>query len=109
MEIRSKWVILEERRQKALEELSQLSQLLNAMEDTPCELHCSFCGEFLETEADFAKHFAISRYNEMNNWLNLGECPLKILLGPVESMPKITIEEANAEVAGLIAQRDENE
>lgn len=32
--------------------------------------HCS-CGEWLETEADFAQHFTISN----PRYLNLGECP----------------------------------
>lgn len=47
---------------------------LEMLDNTPCELNCSGCDEYLATEGDFARHFIIrdARY------LNLGECNTKM-------------------------------
>ena len=44
-------------------------------ESTPCGLHCSGCDIYLDSEADFAKHFIIKDVR----FLNLGECPNKLV------------------------------
>ena len=50
---------------------------LEGLDNTPCGLTCGGCGTLLETEGDFARHFVVSRMDEMNNNLNLGNCPNK--------------------------------
>lgn len=44
---------------------------LYQLDQTPCELPCTACGEMLESEGDFARHFVIRE----TLYLNLGECP----------------------------------
>lgn len=61
--------------------VSKLSLLTHAEQsallNTPLGVTCTGCGDFLETEYDFARHFAIpdARYR------NIGECPRKTM-GP---------------------------
>jgi hypothetical protein len=70
---RSKWNILEERLTAKIAEVQQMTRELQGLERTPFGRPCSGCGEFLSTEADFAKHFVI--FDE--RFLNIGECPNK--------------------------------
>ena len=46
---------------------------LEAADKMFCGLNCSGCGEYLETEGDFARHFYIPDIQ----YLNLGRCPVK--------------------------------
>lgn len=41
----------------------------------PLGAPCGGCGEILETESDFAKHFVIGASAQLQDTLNLGECP----------------------------------
>jgi hypothetical protein len=73
--MRTKWDILVERQQQALEAYTKATQTLTDLVDTPFTANgtgqCSKCGTPLPTEADFAKHFLVS--NE--SFLNLGYYP----------------------------------
>lgn len=44
----------------------------DSLDRTKCELHCSGCGLFLETEGDFARHFILTYGIQ---YKNLGACP----------------------------------
>jgi len=69
--VRTKWQILERRRYALRLALQKLDKELTGLEGTHCGLTCSGCGEFLETEKDFASHFIVTD----ERYLNLGECP----------------------------------
>lgn len=73
--MRSKWNILEERRVAALQKADALARELDGLNSTPCGLRCGGCDELLVTEGDFARHFFVKKFDEMNNFLNLGYCP----------------------------------
>lgn len=73
-EIRTKWTILTERRDKLAAELAAADRYLVGLENTPLGIDCAGCGEDLPTEAAFAQHFGIKQFDELNNHLNLGFC-----------------------------------
>jgi hypothetical protein len=73
--MRTKYSILEERLAKAELEAARLRNEIRGLDGTPCGLTCGGCGELLETEGDFARHFFIKKFDEFNNHLNLGSCP----------------------------------
>jgi len=75
--MRSKYTILQERLVKATKEAATLAAQLDGMDGTACNLTCSGCGTLLVTEGDFARHFAVSKFDEFNNHLNLGSCPVE--------------------------------
>lgn len=75
----TKWEILQSRLAEAKEKFADLEREIKGLETTPCDLRCGGvfypdyggCGEYFETEADFAKHFVIPD----TRFLNLGWCP----------------------------------
>src|SRR4051812_18925499 len=71
MKARTKWSILHDRLDEAQAVVNQLRAQLDGLDNTPCGLTCTGCGQKLDTEGDFARHFIVpdSRY------LNLGDCP----------------------------------
>lgn len=73
--MRSKYIILQERLANAEAEATRLRNQIEGLDNTPCGLDCSGCGTLLVTEGDFARHFAVSKFDEFNNHLNLGSCP----------------------------------
>lgn len=56
-------------------EVAKKRAYLNAILEQPLGISCGACGENLKTEADFQRHFVISRMNRIQGYLNLGECP----------------------------------
>jgi hypothetical protein len=48
----------------------------DSLENTSCGLNCAGCGMTLATEADFARHFILTRGLQ---YRNLGDCPLTVL------------------------------
>lgn len=74
--MRTKYTILQERLAKAQAEADSLRNQIEGMDATTCGLTCSGCGTVLDTEGDFARHFYIKKFDEMNNFLNLGSCPI---------------------------------
>jgi len=70
--MRTKFEIMKAREAALKEALEAIQHRLEAEENTPCGLSCD-CGQYFETEADFAKHFIIPD----EHFLNLGECPVK--------------------------------
>lgn len=60
---------------EALEELRTAVSELEGLADQPCQLTCGGCNAAFADEADFARHFVISKTNRMSGYLNLGECP----------------------------------
>lgn len=80
--MRTKWEILEERRDKARRAYESLQAELDGLDRTPCRmlghegyefLSCSTCGTEFKTEGDFARHYLI----DDERYLNLGHCPNK--------------------------------
>jgi len=69
--MRTKWEILKEQQTNAKANLERIENEMFGLEQTPCKLNCAGCGEYLETEADFADHFEIPD----EQYLNLGRCP----------------------------------
>lgn len=67
----TKWDVLVSRRDELAAQLEAANRELRGLEITRCGLTCSGCGTYLETEADFAKHFVIPDIR----YLNLGNCP----------------------------------
>jgi Zn-dependent peptidase ImmA (M78 family) len=57
--MRTKWEILEARIAAAKKELEQLEAQKNWLMTVRFDAECTHCGQELETEADFAKHFLI--------------------------------------------------
>jgi hypothetical protein len=74
----TKWSILIQRRDELQRQLNDAQSYLDGMEATSCGLTCD-CGQFLATEADFAKHYTVPD----ERYLNLGSCPIKDALKPV--------------------------
>lgn len=52
-----------------------LREQIDGLAATPYRGNECGCGVTFETEADFAEHFVISKYNLRMRHLNLGECP----------------------------------
>jgi predicted nucleotidyltransferase len=71
--VRTKWQILEEQRDKARSILESFEAQLQYLENTKFGGECSYCGLYLETEADFAKHYLVPD----ERLYNLGNCPQK--------------------------------
>lgn len=65
MALRTKWDLID-------------SEMQRGLRATKCDRRCSGCGVYLTTEEDFARHYVIP--NE--RFLNLGECPNKVLNDP---------------------------
>jgi len=64
---------------EALEEMAaSIKHRLEGLDNTDCGLTCSGCGTYLDTEGDFARHFTVSRHDQMAGRLNLGECGTKV-------------------------------
>jgi hypothetical protein len=67
----TKWTVLESRVEEAYRNYLKAQQVLDNLTKTRFNGHCTGCGTYLATEADFAKHFVIpDEYH-----LNIGECP----------------------------------
>lgn len=69
--MKTKWDILEDRARILEIQAAQIRNELKGMDRTKCGLSCA-CGELLETEGDFARHFLIPD----PRFLNLGDCPV---------------------------------
>lgn len=67
----TKWTWLEKRLAAAQAEVDALAGQLQGLEATPFGGDCSGCGQHLETEGDFAKHYIVRD----PRYLNMGECP----------------------------------
>jgi hypothetical protein len=80
---RTKWDILQDKKEAATQELYKILRDLDYLMTTPCtdsegnHIRCSACGEELEFEMDFAKHYIVSPENERRGLYNLGSCPNK--------------------------------
>lgn len=70
-QLRTKWQILNARRNQLAEELAMLDATIDGLARTNCGLKCSGCGVVLATEQEFAEHFVIPD----ERYLNLGNCP----------------------------------
>jgi hypothetical protein len=68
--MRTKWEILEARIAAAKKELEQLEAQKNWLMTVRFDAECTHCGQELETEADFAKHFLIPD----ERLINTGHC-----------------------------------
>lgn len=78
----SKWSILQARADAMREEVYLLERQLEGFDQTKCGLTCSGCGEYLETEGDFGRHFMVINRQH----LNLGNCPVeRASMGPAIS------------------------
>lgn len=55
--------------------LKSVMDEIGGLQLTPCGLSCSGCGEYFESEYDFAAHFTIKRQDLIADRLNLGDCP----------------------------------
>ena len=73
----TKYSILAKRLNRAQDEADAIRRQMVGLDNTKCGLTCAGCGTLLETEGDFARHFTVSKMDEMNNNLNLGSCPNK--------------------------------
>lgn len=71
----TKMDILRDELTEAEAKAAALREHIDGLAATSCGLTCGGCGKVLDTEADFADHFVISRYNQRMHYLNLGECP----------------------------------
>ena len=69
--MKTKWEILEARRDAYLAQAAEVQRELDDLEKTNCGATCPVCNEYLGTEKDFAQHFTVldPRY------INLGNCP----------------------------------
>lgn len=74
MALRTKWDVMSERVADARRALELMERDMESLKTLKCEVNCSGCGQFLATEADFAKHFVIP---DEQHW-NLGECPVQV-------------------------------
>lgn len=73
----TKWTWLQKRLAGAQAEVDALAGQLQGLENTPYDGQCMTCGHYMETEADFAKHYIVRD----PRYLNLGECPTKFVNG----------------------------
>lgn len=71
--MRTKADVLLEREREMREALTSAQREIEGLQNTEFGRACSGCGEILETEWDFAKHFVIPD----ERYLNLGDCPKK--------------------------------
>lgn len=77
--MQTKWTIMMDQAENALADARAATmraeaafRALRGLENTPCGLTCTGCDTFLETEADFAKHFHVPD----RRFKNLGNCPV---------------------------------
>lgn len=69
----TKWTWLQKRLAGAQAEVDALAGQIQGLENTSYDGQCMTCGHYMETEADFAKHYIVRD----PRYLNLGECPTK--------------------------------
>lgn len=71
----TKMDILRDELTEAEAKAAALRSYIDGLAATPYRGGECGCGVTFETEADFAEHFVISKYNQRMRYLNLGECP----------------------------------